>query len=93
MKANRAEFTLAAMCRVLGLSTSGYHDWLQRPPSKRAQRDVQLQGHILLIWTDSQEIYGRPRIHAALRAAGELPLSLDGGGARRSHIRHHQPQN
>ena len=59
------------MCRVLGLSTSGYHDRLQRPPSKRAQRDVQLQGHILLIWTDSQEIYGRPRIHAALRAAGE----------------------
>ena len=30
MRANRARSPLAAMCRVLGLSTSGYQGWLRR---------------------------------------------------------------
>ena len=71
MKAHRAEFPLAAMCRVLGLSPSGYYDWLKRPPSARARRDAELEGRIGAIWTGSGETYGRPRIHAALKAEGE----------------------
>ena len=71
MKAHRAEFPLAAMCRVLGLSPSGYHDWLKRPPSRRARRDEDLEERIGAIWTESGETYGRPRIHAALKAEGE----------------------
>ncbi len=71
MKANRATFTLAAMCRVLGLSTGGYNDWLRRPPSVRARRDAELKGRIVAIWIESGEIHGSPRIHAALLAAGE----------------------
>ena len=71
MKAYRATFPLAAMCRVLGLSTSGYYDWLKRPPSARTRRDVELQGKILLIWGGSRETYGCPRIQAELQAAGE----------------------
>jgi putative transposase len=71
MKAHRAAFPLAAMCRVLGRSPSGYYGWLKRPRSKRARRDEELQGRIQEIWSDSRETYGRPRIHAALRAEGE----------------------
>ena len=71
MKAHRAEFPLAAMCRVLGLSPSGYYAWLRRPASARARRDDELQDKIQAIWTGSGETYGRPRIHAALRAEGE----------------------
>ena len=71
MKAHRAEFPLRAMCRVLGLSPSGYYDWLRRPPSDRARRDAELEARIAKIWTGSGETYGRPRIHAALRAEGE----------------------
>ena len=71
MKAYRATFPLAAMCRVLGLSPSGYYDWLKRPPSARTRRDVELQGKILLIWGGSRETYGCPRIQAELQAAGE----------------------
>ena len=71
MKAHRALFPIAAMCRVLRLSRSGYYDWLKRPPSARAQRDLELQALILPVWTGSKETYGAPRIHAALRAAGE----------------------
>ena len=71
MKAHRAEFALTAMCRVLGLSTSGYYGWLKRPPSERERRNEALQGRIEAVWRDSRETYGRPRIHAALRARGE----------------------
>ena len=71
MRAHRAEFPLRAMCRVLGLSPSGYYDWLGRPPSARARRDAELEVRIAAIWTGSGETYGRPRIHAALGAEGE----------------------
>ena len=71
MKAHRAIFPITAMCRVLRLSRSGYYDWLKRPPSARAQRDLELQAQMLPIWTGSGKTYGAPRIHAALRAAGE----------------------
>ena len=71
MKAYRAVFPLAAMCRVLGLSPSGYYGWLRRAPSARARRDAELQIRIMAIWGDSDETYGCPRIHAALLADGE----------------------
>ena len=71
MKAYPATFPLAAMCRVLGLSPSGYYGWLNRPPSARAGRDSELKVRIKAIWRDSDETYGCPRIHAALVAGGE----------------------
>ncbi len=70
MKASQAVFPVVAMCGVLRLSSSGYYDWLKRPASGRVRRDVDLQGQIRLIWSDSLETYGRPRIHTARRASG-----------------------
>ena len=71
MKANRASFPLAAMCRVPGLSPSGYYGWLRRLPPARARRDAELRVRILAKWMESGETYGCPRIHAALLADGE----------------------
>ena len=58
------------MCRVLGLSTSGYYAWLGREPSQRAQQDEELKDQIQSIWEDNREVYGRPRIHAELQDEG-----------------------
>ena len=71
MKASEAAFPVAAMGRVLDLSPSGYYGWLKRPQSARARRDAELKDRIVVIWSDSGEIYGCPRIHAALLAEGE----------------------
>ncbi len=38
MRAHRAEFEMKIMCRVLGVSCSGYHTWLRRQePGQQAQ--------------------------------------------------------
>ncbi len=58
------------MCRLLGLSPSGYYAWRQRGLSRRARENSALTEEILEIHTRSDETYGAPRIHAELRARG-----------------------
>ena len=70
MKAHRAEFSIAAMCRVLRVSRSGYYAWLKRPPSRWEAADRELLEHIRRIHAESRGIYGAPRIQAALRELG-----------------------
>ena len=65
-------FTVAFMCRVLGVAPSGYYAWTARPPSKRSKRDAVLTVHVRAAFTASRRRYGSPRVHAELRATGHL---------------------
>jgi putative transposase len=60
----------ATMCRVLGVSASGYYARQQRPPSARARADGELSAQIAAIHQCSRATYGAPRIHEELLAAG-----------------------
>ena len=71
MRANQASYPVATLCRVLGVSTSGYYAWLERSPSKRAQANAALKSRIEKIHERSRGTYGSPRIHAELAAEGE----------------------
>ena len=71
MKTNQADFPVRAMCRVLDLSPSGYYAWLDREPSARAKRDEELTERIETVWRENRRVYGRPRIYADLKEAGE----------------------
>ena len=71
MKTNQAAFAVRAMCRVLDLSPSGYYAWLDREPSARAKRDEELTERIEAVWSEKRRVYGRPRIYADLKEAGE----------------------
>ena len=55
------------MCRLLGVSTSGYYAWRFRPPSMRAISDGILTESIKVIHRRSRGTYGAPRIHIELR--------------------------
>ena len=61
---------VATMCRVLGVSTSGYYAWRTRPRSERARADAELSLRIQAIHERSRATYGAPRIHAELAAQG-----------------------
>jgi len=43
---NRAAYPIATMCRLLGISTSGYYAWRKRMSSRRAQADAVLLSQI-----------------------------------------------
>ena len=58
------------MCRVLGVSRSGYYAWRKRKPSKRARKDAMLTEKIREIHDRSMGTYGSPRVHAALQDEG-----------------------
>lgn len=66
MRANRAEYGVGRLCRVLGVSRSGYYAWSKRGPSKRALEDQDLSERIVAIHQRSRGTYGVPRIHAEL---------------------------
>ena len=58
------------MCRLLGVSPSGYYAWRNREPSPRSRRDEELKARIQAIHTWSRGTYGAPRIHAELADEG-----------------------
>jgi putative transposase len=70
IEAERASFSVPLMCRVLGVSRSGYYDWKDRPPSRRSREDAALAQKIHEIHHRSRATYGAPRVHAELRAIG-----------------------
>jgi putative transposase len=70
VKANQADYRITMMCRVLGVSPSGYHAWRQRPPSRRSRRDAELTEKIKTFHALSKGRYGSPNIHEDLKEAG-----------------------
>lgn len=66
----KACHAVLSLCRVLGVSPSGYWAWRRRPASQRAAADDGLLETVRAIHSASRGTYGAPRVHAALRAAG-----------------------
>ena len=70
MTAHQAVHRVATMCRVLGVSPSGYYAWRKRPMAARTCADVELTAHVDAIHRASRGTYGAPRVHAELAALG-----------------------
>ena len=70
VECEKAHYPVVRLCRVLGVSPSGYWAWRKREASQRATADTQLTRQIAAIHQASRGTYGVPRVHAELRAAG-----------------------
>ena len=71
IKLHQETHGVRALCRILGVAPSGYYKWLKQPRSNRAQEDARLLRLIRASFTESQGIYGAPRVFLDLREAGE----------------------
>jgi transposase InsO family protein len=58
------------MCRILGVSDSGFYAWRKRPPCERAIADELLMARVRIAHEASNGSYGAPRVHRDLRDTG-----------------------
>ena len=70
IEAEKANHSVATMCRVLEVSRSGYYAWSARPPSTRTAENAALVVEIRRVHAESDGTYGSRRVHAQLRREG-----------------------
>ena len=72
MHAEKSNFSIARMARLLEVSRSGFYAWLTRKPSARGLRADRIEAKIAWFHGESDEVSGSPRILADLREDGEI---------------------
>jgi putative transposase len=70
IRAERANHSVATLCRVLEVSRSGFYASCRRQPCQRSREDERIVELIGEIHKESRATYGAPRLHAALRRRG-----------------------
>ena len=68
----REAFPVGLMCRILGVGSSGFYAWLNRPESPRSRENRRLLMEIKAVHMRSRKTYGSPRIHAELNESGHV---------------------
>ncbi len=74
VEAQKTDFKITMLCRVCGISTSGYYDWAGRVaagPSAAERDDAAVLERIRVAHRTSRGRYGEPRITAQLARDGE----------------------
>jgi len=67
IRAESAQFPIRLLCKMMGVSKSGYYAWRDRRPSKCARENAILKSEIRVVHAESRGTYGSPRVHQELR--------------------------
>jgi transposase InsO family protein len=70
MVAEKAPFSIAAQCRLLGVTRQGYYAYVDSLASPRLAQEAALCARITTIHADSRQAYGSPRVRRELRNEG-----------------------
>lgn len=70
IQAEKANYPIEVLCRVLHVARSGFYAWCRRGESVRHRQNAWLLTHIRACARASQGRYGSPRIHHDLGAQG-----------------------
>ncbi len=68
---HRKEHKITRLCKILEVSTSGFHNWLTRPESNRSRENQHLTQLIRYFHKKSRRNSGSPKIHRDLIDVGE----------------------
>lgn len=71
VEAEKAEYPISLMCRVLKVSRAGFYAWRHRPESARARANRKLLIDIRSAHEASRRTYGSPRIYQELHSQGQ----------------------
>lgn len=71
VRQHREAYPIKRLCQTLGVSISGFYDWLDRPASQTQKANQRLLIRIRCFHKASRGIYGSPRIHKDLIDSGE----------------------
>jgi putative transposase len=66
----RQDYPVPPMCRLLGVSVSGYYAWRKRSPSLRAQQEPRLEAEVLAAHQRTRESFGPERLQKHLDEHG-----------------------
>ena len=66
IKANRNDYPIILLCKVMEVSRRGFYNWLNRLISNRDKENQLLIEAIYSIYRENREVYGAPRIYRAL---------------------------
>jgi len=70
------QYSISMMCRVLGVSRSGFYKWIAKPVSRRTEQKLRVEEAVLDTYSTYKARYGAPRIVEEFNAAG-IPCSLN----------------
>ncbi len=70
MRQMRLVYPIPLMCRIVGVSASGYYSWLNRPPSQGSQKEGRLEIEIRAAHKRTRETYGPERLQRDLAEHG-----------------------
>jgi len=68
--AEKANFPIAPMCRLFGVTRQGYYAYLSRPPARRVIAEMKLSEEIRTIFAENEARYGSPRVLRELHDRG-----------------------
>lgn len=69
---HRDSFPVRVMCEVLNVSTAGYYDSIDRPPSARAERHERIQQAVEQVHAESYGIYGSQKVAEVLQQREDM---------------------
>ncbi|WP_062236778.1 IS3 family transposase [Fictibacillus sp. FJAT-27399] len=75
---HRSEHTIVLMCRILGVSSSGYYLYVNRLRREETERELwkkKVDERIRFHFHDNLSAYGSPRIHLKLMEADQINVS------------------
>lgn len=78
MDAEKANYTIMRMARLLHVARGGYYAWRNRraqDPGPRVSKRALVDAAVRRVFVASDEVYGAPRVRAELAAEG-LPLNV-----------------